>query len=204
MARPRSFDEEKAVRTALQVFIAKGYDGASISDLTAAIGIKPASLYAAFGSKEGLFVRAVESYAALRAPLVNGALAAERIDQVVERLLHSYADALTEDGFAPGCLYVQGALSCSDNASSVKRALAARRLAIEPELEARFQVAMDAGELPGNADCRELARYVATLLQGMAVQASGGARREDLHSLAALVTSHFRQTLPQTVPENAA
>lgn len=196
MARPRSFDENEAVETALQVFIAKGYDGASISELTAAMGINPASLYAAFGDKRGLFERAMDAYARHRAPIVQGALAEPRVDLVVERLLHAYADALTDERVAPGCLYVQGALSCSETSEPVKRVLAARRLEIEPELEARFERGKAEGELARDADCRQLARYVATLLQGMSVQASGGVARADLHALADLVSEQFRRSLP--------
>jgi AcrR family transcriptional regulator len=199
MARPRSFDENDAVETALQVFIAKGYDGASIAELTAAMGINPASLYAAFGDKRGLFERAMDAYARHRAPIVEGALSASRIEDVVGRLMHAYADALTDEDFAPGCLYVQGALSCSETSEPVKQVLAARRLAIEPELEQRFQRAKDEGELGRGADCRELARYVATLLQGMAVQASGGTARADLHAMANLISDQFRASLPAQV-----
>ncbi len=195
MARPRSFDENDAVETALQVFIAKGYEGASIAELTAAMGINPASLYAAFGDKRGLFERAMDAYARHRAPIVEAALSASRIEDVVGGLMHAYADALTDAKFAPGCLYVQGALSCSQTSEPVKQVLAARRLAIEPELEQRFRQAMVAGELRPDADCRELARYVATLLQGMAVQASGGTARADLHAMADVIASQFRGSL---------
>ena len=196
MARPRSFDESEAVETALQLFIAKGYDGASIAELTGAMGINPASLYAAFGDKRRLFERAMDAYARHRAPIVEGALAADRIGDVVEQLMHAYADALTDEGFAPGCLYVQGALSCSETSLPIKLALAERRLAIEPELDRRFQRARNEGELRADADCRELARYIATLLQGMAVQASGGTARSDLRALAGLVSQQFRSSLP--------
>jgi AcrR family transcriptional regulator len=199
LARPRSFDEAHAVHAALQVFLAKGYDGASIADLTAAMGIKPASLYAAFGDKRSLFGRVMDAYALRRAPLIESALSAGSIETVVDRLLHTYADALTDGDFAPGCLYVQGALSCSDAASSVKEELASRRLAIEPELESRFKQAVDDRELRPSADCRALARYIATLLQGMAVQASGGATREELHALASVATDQFRNSLSVSV-----
>lgn len=200
MARPRSFDEEEVVNTALQLFIKKGYDGTSIADLTAAMGINPASLYAAFGDKRGLFMHAMHAYATKRAPLVAAALAQPTALQMVEHLLHGYADALTEPGFAPGCLYVQGALSCSEAARPVRDELARRRLAIEPELEARFTLAREEGELAPDADCCSLARYVAALLQGMAVQAASGATSAELHELADLVIGQFQATLRQYSP----
>jgi len=181
----------------LQLFLTKGYDGASISELTAVMGINPASLYGAFGDKRGLFEHAMDAYAARRAPLVAAALAEPRIEGVVDRLLHSYADALTEPGFAPGCLYVQGALSCSEAARPIRDALTARRLAIEPELEERFQQAKDQGQLGPDADCRAMARYCAVLLQGMAVQAASGVTSADLHTLASLVCDQLRTGLLQ-------
>jgi len=199
MARPRSFDEHEAVEIALQLFLTKGYDGTSIAELTAAMGINPASLYGAFGDKRGLFERAMDAYAARRAPLIEAALAEPRIEQVVGRLLHSYADALTEPGFAPGCLYVQGALSCSEAARPVRDALTERRLAIEPELEERFQQARAEGQLGSLADCGVLARYCAVLLQGMAVQAASGVSSADLHALATLVGQQFRAVLAEPV-----
>ena len=192
MARPRSFDEHEAVEIALHLFQTKGYDGASIAELTAAMGINPASLYGAFGDKRGLFERAMDVYAARRAPVIEAALAEPRIEGVVERLLHSYADALTEPGFAPGCLYVQGALSCSEAARPVREELARRRLAIELQLAERFGAARKQGQLAPSADCLALARYVAVLLQGMAVQAASGVSSADLHALAALVAEQFR------------
>lgn len=191
MARPRSFDETEAVEKALALFTAKGYDGTSVADLTAAIGIKPASLYTAFGDKRGLFDRALDLYAARRAPLVQTALAQPTIAGVVDRLLHNYADALTHGDLARGCLYVQGALAGGDASESVKHELARRRLSIEPELEQRFRRAVVDGELDTEADCGGLARYVATLLQGMAVQASGGVDADALHAVARVVSAQF-------------
>jgi AcrR family transcriptional regulator len=198
MARPRSFDEAEAVGAALSVFLSKGYDGASISDLTAAMGINPPSLYAAFGDKQGLFRRAMDLYASRRSPLLEAALAAPDIGGVIDRLLHQYADALTDPESPPGCLYVQGALSCSASAAPIKDELAARRLAIEPELERRFEAARNAAELEAGADCRALARYVAALLQGMAVQASGGVGRSELHALATVAAAQFRASIRDT------
>jgi AcrR family transcriptional regulator len=199
MARPKSFDVDEVVELALQVFLAKGYDGASISELTAAMGINPPSLYATFGDKRGLFDRVMDRYAGRRSPLLQDALAAPSAEEVINRLLHSYADGLTDPSWPPGCLYVQAALSCSDSAQPVRDELIVRRLAIEPVLEERFERAQREGDLAASVDAADLARYCATLLQGMAIQAASGTSREDLHALADLVARQVK-ALIQPVP----
>lgn len=192
MARPKSFDVEEVVESALQVFLAKGYDGASIAELTAAMGINPPSLYATFGDKRGLFDRVMDRYAGRRSPLLVDALAQPTAQEVVSRLVHSYADGLTDPAWPPGCLYVQAALSCSDSARPVRDELVVRRLAIEPELQERFERAHQEGDLAASVDAADLARYCATLLQGMAIQAASGVSREDLHALADLVVRQLK------------
>lgn len=195
MARPRAFDEGQAIEAALQVFMAKGYDGASIAELTSAMGISPPSLYAAFNDKRGLFERVVDRYAGERSPLMATALARPTAVEVVGQLMHDYADAFTDPVWPPGCLYVQGALSCSDSAQSVREELAFRRLEIEPALRERFDKAKAGGDIGTEVNSGDLARYVATLLQGMAIQAASGASRDSLHALADLVEAQLRQFL---------
>ena len=192
MARPKSFDESEAVEAALHVFLSRGYDGASIVELTRAMGISPPSLYATFGDKRGLFEHVMDRYAGHRSPLLLDALAEATAGDVVSRLLHNYADGLTDPRWPPGCLYVQAALSCSDSAEPVRTELTTRRMAIEPVLEERFDRARAEGDLARNANSADLARYCATLLQGMAIQAASGTSREDLHALADLVSDQFR------------
>lgn len=197
MARPKSFDEQEAIEAALQVFLAKGYDGSSIAELTVAMGINPPSLYATFGDKRGLFERVMDRYAGRRSPLLHAAIAEATAAGVVSKLMHGYADALTDPTWPPGCLYVQAALSCSDAAAPVREELTVRRLAIEPDLEARFEKARRDGDLSKSANAADIARYCATLLQGMAIQAASGASRSSLHSLADLVEGQFRAMFEQ-------
>src|SRR5882672_2447452 len=127
--RPRSFDLDKALDRALQVFWRKGYEGASLSDLTKAMGINRPSLYAAFGNKQALFRKAVDRYAQTPAAYLREALLEPTARAVVERLLRGGIDLLTGPHNPPGCLLVQGALSCGKRAEPVRRDLAARRAA---------------------------------------------------------------------------
>jgi AcrR family transcriptional regulator len=100
---------DAAVGVALELFIEKGYEGATFGEPTEAMGIKPPSFYAAFGSKEGLFLRAVEAYAGKVDAAMAESLAQPTAYAALEVFLHGAADAYTDPARPPGCLYVQGA-----------------------------------------------------------------------------------------------
>jgi AcrR family transcriptional regulator len=178
--RPRSFDADQALDRALQVFWRRGYEGTSLSDLTAAMGINRPSLYAAFGDKEALFRKALDRYAEGQAPYVKEALEQPTARRVVESLLRDAAVLLTDTRNPPGCLNVQGALACGGDAEPVRRELALRRVAAQKVLGVRLKQAQAEGDLPADANPAELARYVATVLHGMSVQAASGATRAEL------------------------
>jgi AcrR family transcriptional regulator len=178
--RPRAFDVHKVLDRALRVFWSKGYAGASLSDLTRAMGINRPSLYAAFGDKETLFRKALDRYADGPAAHVHEALHEPTARGVVERLLHGAADLNTAPRNPRGCLLVQGGLACGEATDSIRRVLNSRRAAGEAAIRRRFQRAKSEGDLPPDADPADLARYVATVLYGMAVQAVGGASRGEL------------------------
>jgi AcrR family transcriptional regulator len=182
--RPREFDADHALDRALEVFWRKGYEGASLSELTEAMGINRPSLYAAFGNKEELFRKALDRYAQGPAAYVEDALEEPTARAVVERLLREAADAVTDPHSPHGCLGVQAALTCGDAAQSIKEELCARRAASEAALQRRFERARQEGDLPADASSTDLARYVATVAQGMAVQAAGGATRKQLRKVA--------------------
>ncbi|HTN75947.1 MAG TPA: TetR/AcrR family transcriptional regulator [Pirellulaceae bacterium] len=178
--RPRAFDPEAALEAALQVFWRKGYEGATLPDLTAAMGINRPSLYATFGSKEALFRRALDRYAERRAEYVRQALAEPTARAAVEHFLRGAAGLQTDAANPPGCLAVVGALVGAEAADSVRKELCERRAAVELALRERFEQAQTAGDLPADANCADLARFIATVVQGMSVQAAGGASRADL------------------------
>src|SRR5262249_47732372 len=116
MGRPREFDVAQALDRALLVFWRNGYEGASIAELTAAMGINPPSLYAAFGNKEALFRKALDRYVELHAKFWHDAFEAETARGVVEHLLRESVDFLTDPRNPPGCLLVRGGLACSEGA----------------------------------------------------------------------------------------
>jgi AcrR family transcriptional regulator len=180
MGRPRSFDVDRALDRALRVFWRKGYEGASLSDLTKAVGVNRPSLYAAFGDKKALFRKALDRYLTGPAGYTQEALKEPTARAVIERLLQGGADLNTAPRNPGGCLMVQGALVCGEAGDSIRQELIACRAAGEAALRQRFQRAKSEGDLPAETDPADLARYLATLIYGMAVQAAGGASRDTL------------------------
>lgn len=181
--RPRTFDADQALDSAMRVFWEKGYEGSSLPELTKAMGMNRPSLYAVFGNKEQLFRKALERYESTRMQYYRDALAAPAAREVVERVLRNYVDRQTEPDKPHGCLGINGALACGDDALPVRNELIARRQQGEAELRARLQRAGDEGDLPRGSNPEQLARYVMTVAQGLAVQASGGATRQQLHEV---------------------
>jgi AcrR family transcriptional regulator len=185
--RPREFDCDVVLDRALEVFWRKGYEGASMSELTEAMGINRPSLYAAFGNKEELFRKALDRYANGPAAYAREALAARTAREVAERLLHGAAHALTDPNHPPGCLGVQGALSCGEAADTIREELSSRRSSFEMALRQRFERAQAEGDLKPKINCADLARLITTVTQGMAVQAASGVTRKELLKVVSMV-----------------
>lgn len=184
LGRPRTFDTDQALDRALEVFWRKGYEGARICDLTSAIGINPPSLYAAFGNKEALFRQALDRYAEIYGAQIREALTAPEARDAIEAILRASARSLTDKSNPTGCLLVQGISGADEHAQCIRDMLNAKRAANEKDIRERLKRAKTEGELPANADPGALARYVSTIMQGMAVQAVGGASRRDLERIA--------------------
>jgi AcrR family transcriptional regulator len=180
MGRPRSFDVDVALDQALQVFWQKGYEGASLTDLTEAMGINRPSLYCAFGSKEELFRKALDRYAEGPASYVCRALNEPTARKVAEKLLYGAVASMCNPNTPNGCIMVQAALACGDETQRVQQELAERRGEAQEALHQRFERAKTEGDLPPDCDAADLARYITTVTNGMAVQAAGGATCDDL------------------------
>src|SRR5215470_12014922 len=182
--RPRSFDVEKALDRALKVFWKKGYEGTSLSDLTKAMGINRPSLYAAFGDKQALFLKALARYEQGPTGFIHDALSEPTARRMAERLLRGTAASVGGGAGNPGgCMLVQGALAAGDSAEPVRRELAAHRQAAFSAITERLRRAKKEGDLPGGADPAALARYLMTVMNGMAVQSVSGATAADLREV---------------------
>jgi AcrR family transcriptional regulator len=180
--RPRAFDEDVVLDRAAEVFWQRGYEGASLSALTSAMGINRPSLYAAFGSKEQLFERAFARYHDRQVAIARAALDRPTAYASVEAFLRAGADALTAGDQPAGCLSVQGGLACAPENAHVSAVLAAGRAATETALRERLSRAAAEGDLPAGVDPHALARFVMSLSEGHAVHAAAGAGRADLHA----------------------
>jgi AcrR family transcriptional regulator len=184
--RPRSFDTEQALERAMKVFWRLGYEGASVAELTRAMGIASPSLYAAFGSKDQLFKAVLDHYTAKREARLAEVLRAPTAREAVASLLAGLIDLMTDPEEPPGCLLLQGGLSCGLATQDIPQELARRRAVLEDALRTRFAAAQGAGELPPDSDPAALARFFATMCNGIAVQAASGADRAQLQGVAAL------------------
>jgi len=183
MGRHRQFNAGEALEAALSVFWQKGYEGTSFEDLTQATGVARPGLYATFGNKEAFFLKAVDLYETKYMGFMTEALSEPTSRKVVERILRGSARVQTMNSVYPGCLGINGALACSDDAESIRRELVRRRAANQLALRKRFEQAQHEGDLPTSVDSATLASFVMAITQGMAVQAKAGASRKVLEGL---------------------
>lgn len=190
--RPREFDTDAALDKALEVFKQKGYEGASLPDLTNAMGISRPSLYAAFGNKEELFQKALDRYNRNMSEKIAETLNAPTARAAVENLLMNVIDSNKCKG-AKGCLNVQAALVCGEEAETVKQELSARRARIEWMLRQRFERALAEGDLPAGTSAADLACLIATVMYGMAVQVNGGIAPDTLRGMVSMTVAAIPQ-----------
>ncbi|MAB43857.1 MAG: TetR family transcriptional regulator [Sphingomonadaceae bacterium] len=181
--RPREFDTELALGAALRVFWAKGYEGASLSDLTDEMGITRPSLYAAFGNKETLFRQALDLYERDKLTYIGDAIEAPTARDVAERLLMGSVDAATT-GDCKGCMGVIASVACQSVEPSIRDDVNARAESSRRAIIARMQQAIDAGEFRVATEAEAITRYLLAIMQGISVQAQSGASRDELLQVA--------------------
>ena len=189
--RPLSFDPERALERVMRVFWRKGYEGASLTDLTRATGLAAPSLYRTFGNKAALFRQAADRYFAGPLAYLDGAVKLPTSRAVAEHVFTNGAVLFTDRRNPAGCLFVTCVLSSSSLAPAVRRALVARRREKEQRLCERFQAAVAEGDLPTGTDPVALARYLLGMHFGLAVHASTGASRAELMNLVTLALERW-------------
>jgi len=184
--RPLSFDRDQALEQAMHVFWQRGYEAASIAELTAAMGITAPSLYTAFGDKERLFLEAIERYATGPGGGYPRALEEEPTAFLaIKRCLEEAAEELTRPCHPPGCMVTMAATNCSVASAHIQAALAKRRAASDGGMRCRIEHDIKNGELPADTDAEALTNFYATVFRGMPIQATDGASRESLLATAA-------------------
>jgi AcrR family transcriptional regulator len=184
--RTRQFDVDEALDRALEVFWARGYEGATLPELTKAMGINRPSLYAAFGNKEQLFRKALDRYQTGPMSFLTEALKEPTARAAAEAIFSGFIRMQRNREKARGCLIVSGALASGAEAETVRQELAQLRQSIVAVFRKRFERAVEDGDLPKGTDCATLARYVATVLGGLAVQAASATTEKELRLVAAM------------------
>jgi AcrR family transcriptional regulator len=192
--RPRSFDRDEALRLAMQVFWSKGYEGTTMADLTAAIGVKAPSLYAAFGDKNALFREAVDFYSSTTAvgPM-NALLQGRTVREDLSEMLHTSVALYADPANGKGCMVVTSAINCAPENAAHTDELALRRQNKRAALEQRFRQAQQQQELRADADIVGLADFYTAVLHGLSLSARDGVSGERLsntigHAMQALET----------------
>jgi AcrR family transcriptional regulator len=183
LSRPRTFEEKQALRNAMLAFWKYGYEGASMAVLMEATGMGKTSLYRTFGSKEDLFRRALELYHSDYLDFRVEALKETTPRRIAEKLLYGLAALHAGEATPPGCLETNGALACSPESEQIREDLARNRTQIEPLLRDRLRETSANGPLPHGLGADATAALLATLIQGMAVQAKSGHSRADLEAV---------------------
>lgn len=181
--RPRQFDPEKALTAALQVFWQRGYEGASIAELTEAMGITKPSLYACFGNKESLFRKALDLYERDKLAYARNAMNAPTAKGVAEQMLRGALSLQIGTNDPRACLGVMSAVACTTFDDSIRDEVMARRASADHVILERFRRAEAEGDLPAGVTPEALAAYLMAVMQGMGVQAASGASSEQLTQL---------------------
>ena len=184
--RPRNFDPDKALDRALEVFWRHGFQAASLADLTAAMDLSKPSLYAAFGDKEALYLKALERYAALQVEQHIAIFDTEPdARRALEKYLRAMAVALTDAALPGGCFIVNGMADCGMSATppAIELALSRAVQAGESRLHKRFMQAQCDAQLPPGASAKDLAAFFTSLLAGLGVLAKSGAKQAKLDGI---------------------
>jgi AcrR family transcriptional regulator len=186
IGRPREFDRDAALEAAMFLFWRKGFAATSMNDLCDAMGVRSPSLYAAFGSKEALYLEAVEHYVRTQGPPVWDKLAEGATARAgIENLLIAGTESLPKSRATPaGCMAMLAAVG-DEWPAAIARVVKKVRLEVLGTLRSRLENAVAKGELPASTDIDGLSRFYLSVFQGMAIQARDGATQAELRAVAA-------------------
>jgi AcrR family transcriptional regulator len=186
IGRPRGFDRDAALEAAMLLFWRKGFAATSMNDLCDAMGVRSPSLYAAFGSKEALYLEAVEHYVQTIGPPIWDKLAEGATARAgIENLLIAWTESLPKSRATPaGCMALLAAVG-DEWPAAIVRVVKKVRLEMLGTLRARLENAVAKRELPASTDIDGLSRFYLSVFQGMAIQARDGATQAELRAVAA-------------------
>jgi AcrR family transcriptional regulator len=183
--RPRTFDPDVALEQATSLFWERGYEGTTLSDLAETMGIASASIYACFGSKADLFRQVMERYGTTYGGPPKQALTEQATARAaVEAMLHATVDQITRPDAPHYCMLILAAPTGAVENHAVREFLANIRRSQFTAIKERLDRGVTDGDLTVPDDVvAVIARYYATMVQGLSVQARDGATREDLEAV---------------------
>jgi AcrR family transcriptional regulator len=189
--RPISFDRDAALEAAMLLFWERGFEGTSIADLTAAMGLNPSSIYAAFGDKHALFSLVVKRYLETRAQYATEALQEPTLEKVIRALFDNTVAFLTTPGHPPTCMTLAGAMGCSVDAAPARELMTEIRRQNEGAIRERLLEARKTRELSKEVNVDDYTRYLSLLLAGLSIQAANGSTKAELKRIAQLALRHL-------------
>ncbi|MGC1969679.1 MAG: TetR/AcrR family transcriptional regulator [Candidatus Acidiferrales bacterium] len=189
--RPINFDKDAALEAAMLLFWERGFEGASMADLTQAMRLNPSSIYAAFGDKQALFALAANRYLEYRAQYAATALAQPTLKGVIRALFENTVKFLTTPGHPPRCMSLVGAMGCSVDATPAKQLMTEIRRQNQAAIKSRLVRARKSGELPKEINVDDYTRYLSTILAGLSIQAATGATKAELKRAAEMALRYL-------------
>jgi AcrR family transcriptional regulator len=189
--RPISFDKDAALEAAMLLFWERGFEGASMADLTRAMGLSPSSIYAAFGDKHALFSLAVKRYLDTRTQYATKALEESTLEKVIRALFDNTVAFLTTPGHPPTCMTLAGAMGCSVDAAPARDLMKEVRRQNQTAIRERLREARKSGELPKDINVDDYTRYLSSILAGLSVQAANGSTKAELKRTSQMALRHL-------------
>jgi TetR/AcrR family transcriptional repressor of nem operon len=190
--RPREFDTDAVVERAMDVFWSYGYHGTSLPDLLRATELSRGSLYAAFGDKHGLFLRALDRYIGDAVTRLDIELDPRKSALAgVRTCLTGYVDRTSGIAGKRGCLVVATAMELAAHDSEVERRILSFFRALETRLAAALARAQASGELADGVEPKTAARLLMCLVEGMRVVGKTGSDRATSQAVVQTLIDHF-------------
>jgi AcrR family transcriptional regulator len=188
--RPIAFDKDAALEAAMLLFWERGYEGTSLDDLTAAMGLSRSSIYGAFGDKKELFSQAAQRYIETRATY-GKSMNQPTLEKTIKSLFMDTVRFLSSGGHPPTCMMQGCSTGSGPDAAPARDLMKELRRLSDAALNKRFLVAQKAGEIPDDIDVEDYTRYVSAILSGLSIQSANGVTKAELTRIAQMAIRQF-------------
>jgi len=189
VGRPKEFDEEEALKRAMEVFWSHGYEATSVQDLLDAMGINRGSLYGTFGDKHALFTAAIDHYGRTVTRGIEDSLDGSGSPLGNIRKLLGRMAVLAADDKCRGCLATNTVIELAPHDPKVAEAVKSLLLRVEKAFQRALERAVECGELSGDVTPRALARFLSCTLQGLVVMGKAEAGRSTIKDIVSVTLS---------------